>query len=87
MRFENITREPMDKFEVKFDRFEQDLHFYDINRYSNRQHTKMQFGGVLGRMRAFGLDGRSAKLLQLAQITGVGKSTVFGLGKIKIDRI
>ena len=87
MRFENITREPMDKFEVKFDRFKQDLRFYDLNRYSNRQHTKMQFGGVLGRMRAFGLDERSAKLLQLAQITGVGKSTVFGLGKIKVDRI
>ncbi|WP_299224634.1 CRISPR system precrRNA processing endoribonuclease RAMP protein Cas6 [uncultured Campylobacter sp.] len=87
MRFENITREPMDKFEVKFDRFEQDLRFYDLNRYSNRQHTKMQFGGVLGRMRVFGLDERSAKLLQLAKITGVGKSTVFGLGKIKAERI
>ena len=87
MRFESITREPMDKFEVKFCRFEQDLHFYDINRYSNRQHTKMQFGGVIGRMRVFGLDERSVKLLQLAQITGVGKSTVFGLGKIKAERI
>ena len=87
MRFEGITGEVMDKFEVKFDRFEQDLHFYDINRYSNRQHTKMQFGGLLGWMRVFGLDERSAKLLQLAQITGVGKSTVFGLGKIKAERI
>lgn len=87
MRFENITGDAIDKFEVKFCRFEQDLHFYDINRYSNRQHTKMQFGGVIGRMRVFGLDERSAKLLQLAQITGVGKSTVFGLGKIKVGRI
>ena len=87
MRFENITGKAIDKFEVKFCRFEQDLHFYDINRYSNRQHTKMQFGGVIGQMRVFGLDERSVKLLQLAQITGVGKSTVFGLGKIKAERI
>lgn len=87
MRFENITAKAIDKFEVKFCRFEQDLHFYDINRYSNRQHTKMQFGGVIGQMRVFGLDERSVKLLQLAQITGVGKSTVFGLGKIKAERI
>ena len=87
MRFENITGEAIDKFEVKFCRFEQDLHFCDINRYSNRQHTKMQFGGMIGQMRVFGLDERSAKLLQLAQITGVGKSTVFGLGKIKAERI
>jgi conserved hypothetical protein len=87
MRFESITGESMDKFEVKFDRFEQDLRFYDINRYSNRQHAKMQFGGMIGKMRVFGLDERSAKLLQLACITGVGKSTVFGLGKIKVDRI
>ena len=87
MRFENITGKAIDKFEVKFCRFEQDLHFYDINRYSNRQHTKMQFGGVIGQMRVFGLDERSVKLLQLAQITGVGKSTVFGLGKIRVARI
>ena len=87
MRFESITGESMDKFEVKFDRFEQDLRFYDLNRYSNRQHAKMQFGGVIGKMRVFGLDERSARLLQLACITGVGKSTVFGLGKIKVDRI
>ena len=87
MRFENITGRAIDKFEVKFRRFEQDLRFYDINRYSNRQHTKMQFGGLLGQMRVFGLDERSAKLLQLAQITGVGKSTVFGLGKIWVARI
>ena len=87
MRFESITGKSMDKFEVKFDRFEHDLRFYDLNRYSNRQHAKMQFGGIIGKMQVFGLDERSAKLLQLACITGVGKSTVFGLGKIKVDRI
>lgn len=87
MRFESITGESMNKFKVEFDRFEQDLRFYDLNRYSNRQHAKMQFGGVIGKIRVFGLDERSARLLQLACITGVGKSTVFGLGKIKVDRI
>ena len=87
MRFESIMGERMDKFEVKFDRFEQDLRFYDLERYSNRQHTKMQFGGMLGKMRVFGLDERSARLLQLSQIIGIGKSTVFGLGKIKVERI
>jgi len=47
----------------------------------------MQFGGMLGKMRVFGLDERSARLLQLSQIIGIGKSTVFGLGKIKVERI
>lgn len=87
MRFENITGKSMDKFEVKFCRFEKNLKFYDLNRYSNRQRAKMQFGGMIGKMRVFELDERSAKLLQLARITGVGKSTVFGLGKIRVDRI
>ncbi|WXG59599.1 CRISPR system precrRNA processing endoribonuclease RAMP protein Cas6 [Campylobacter concisus] len=63
------------------------LSFYDLERYSNRQHTKMQFGGVIGKMRVYGLDERSAGLLQLATITGVGKSTVFGLGKIDVTQI
>lgn len=87
MRFGGISGTQMDKFEVKFERFEQELSFYDLERYSNRQHTKMQFGGVIGKMRVYGLDERSAGLLQLATITGVGKSTVFGLGKIDVTQI
>ena len=87
MRFDGISGTQMDKFEVKFERFEQELSFYDLERYSNRQHTKMQFGGVIGKMRVYGLDERSAGLLQLATITGVGKSTVFGLGKIDVTQI
>jgi conserved hypothetical protein len=87
MKYEGISGTQMEKFEVKFDYFEQELSFYDLERYSNRQHTKMHFGGVVGKMRVYGLDERSAGLLQLATITGVGKSTVFGLGKIAVTQI
>lgn len=87
MRFGELTDTNMDKFEVKFDKFEQNFKFYDLERYSNRQRTKMQFGGIMGDMRVYGLDERSARLLELATLINVGKSTTFGLGKMKVERI
>ncbi|MDO5046859.1 CRISPR system precrRNA processing endoribonuclease RAMP protein Cas6 [Campylobacter sp.] len=87
MRFGELTDTNIEKFEVKFDKFEQNFKFYDLERYSNRQRTKMEFGGIMGDMRVYGLDERSAGLLELATLINVGKSTAFGLGKIKVERI
>lgn len=87
MRFGELTDANIDKFEVKFDEFEQNFKFYSFERYSNRQKTKMEFGGLMGEMKVCGLDENSARFLELATLINVGKSTAFGLGKIKVERI
>ncbi|QCD51767.1 hypothetical protein [Campylobacter sp. RM16192] len=48
MRFGELTDTSIDKFEVKFDKLEQNFKFHDLERYSNRQKTKMEFGGLMG---------------------------------------
>ena len=60
--------------------------FTDLTRYSNRQHTKMQLGGIRGYISYEELDEQSYILLKLGEILGVGKQTVFGLGEIKIEK-
>ena len=52
----------------------------DLHRYSNRQRTPMKLGGLIGEMTIRGLDETSALYLELGEILGVGKQTVFGLG-------
>lgn len=59
--------------------------FHDITRYSNRQQTKMQMGGLLGSISYKNIDQQSYQLLKLGEILGAGKQTVFGLGEIKIE--
>lgn len=71
-------------FEPSLARLEQHVRFEDFARFSNRQKTKMLFGGLLGTIRAYGIDAESYRLLRLAELIGVGKSTVFGLGKIRV---
>lgn len=59
--------------------------FIDLTRYSNRQQTKMQLGGIIGHIDYVQLDEQSYRLLKLGEILGVGKQTVFGLGEIKVE--
>ena len=47
----------------------------------------MKFGGVLGKIEYVDLDVMSFKLLKLGEIIGVGKQTVFGLGKIEVKEL
>jgi CRISPR-associated endoribonuclease Cas6 len=61
----------------------QNLHFLDFMRNSNRQKTKMKLGGLIGSM-DLEVDDNSYKLLKLGEIIGVGKQVTFGLGNIKI---
>jgi hypothetical protein len=59
--------------------------FEDTARYSNRQKTKMNLGGFIGKILYDNVDEQTANILQLGELIGVGKSCVFGLGKIKLE--
>jgi CRISPR-associated endoribonuclease Cas6 len=71
-------------FEPQYKLIKSDIKFLDLSRYSNRQKTKMKFGGLIGEMIFDEVDEQSFQLLKIAEIIGVGKQTVFGLGEIKI---
>ena len=74
-------------FKSEFKIKSKDIFFNDIKRFSNVQNTSMQLGGVMGEMWISNLDEESFKLLKLGELIGVGKQTVFGLGKISIGGI
>ena len=63
------------------------LDFIDLNRYSNRQNTMMKFGGIIGEIKIDNLDVKSYNILKKGEIIGVGKQTVFGLGKIVVEKL
>lgn len=60
-------------------------HFKDLTRYSGRQRGKLKIGGMLGEISIRGVDKHSYNLLKLGELIGVGKQTVFGLGKIAVE--
>jgi len=63
------------------------LEYKELIRRSNRQNTKMNLGGLMGEIVLSDVDKETYNLLKLGEIIAVGKSTVFGLGKIKIKDI
>ena len=64
------------------------LHWQDWTRYSSRQDTLMQMGGLLGELRLAG-PGLAAfwQLLGYGQWVHVGKGTSFGLGAYTLDSL
>jgi hypothetical protein len=60
------------------------LHWQDWSRYSSRQNQAMQLGGVLGTWRLSGELAAFFPALFLGQWLGIGKETVFGLGRYEI---
>lgn len=58
------------------------LHWQDWTRYSSRQKSYMQFGGLTGEITYGGNVGPFANLLRLAQLAHIGKQTSFGLGRV-----
>jgi len=63
------------------------LMMHDWQRYSSRQKTKMSLGGLQG---SFTLEGELNELfpyLKLASFLNLGKNTVFGLGKMKVEKL
>ncbi|SHO80440.1 CRISPR repeat RNA endoribonuclease Cas6 [hydrothermal vent metagenome] len=63
------------------------LKYQEIRRKSNKQNSKMNFGGVMGEMVISNVSQEVYNLLKLGEVISVGKSTVFGLGKIKVEDI
>lgn len=63
---------------------ENNLYFKYLQRYSNRQKSKQNYGGFLGNIKLKGNLGKILPLLQIGEYLNVGKNTSFGLGKFKL---
>lgn len=63
---------------------EKELKFVELTRQSNRQKTTMNMGGIMGEIKIKNLSKECYEVLKVGELIGVGKQTVFGLGKIKV---
>lgn len=59
-------------------------HWYDWERYSSRQNSRMKLGGVVGQITYQGDITPFMPYLKAGEIFHVGKATSFGLGKYEI---
>ncbi len=64
---------------------EQRLHWFDWERYSNRQQQSMTLGGLIGELQLTGELEPFAPLLEQGQWLHVGKETTFGLGHYQLQ--
>lgn len=63
-----------------------ELRWWDLQRYSARQHTKLKLGGFVGSASYAGAAlGEFLPLLVAGEILRIGKGTSFGLGKFQIE--
>lgn len=62
-----------------------EVRWYDWERYSARQDTRMKLGGFVGRVTYRGDLQAFLPLLRLGEIVHLGKGTSFGLGKYVIE--
>lgn len=60
------------------------LYWHEWERYSNRQDTAMNFGGMLGTVVYQGALTEYLPLMRLCQRLHVGKQTTFGLGRFRL---
>lgn len=60
------------------------LRWWDWQRYSHRQRTKMKLGGFVGEMEIAGDLAPLLPLLRAAEVVHVGKGTTFGLGRVEV---
>jgi hypothetical protein len=63
---------------------ENNLYFYDLERFSNRQNTKIPLGGFKGTLSLTGNIKSFYPLIKLGSLINIGKNTVFGLGSYEI---
>jgi CRISPR-associated endoribonuclease Cas6 len=61
-----------------------ELTWYDWERYSNRQETRMKLGGFVGEITFSGDLAPFMPFIQIGEYIHVGKGTSFGLGKYEI---
>jgi CRISPR-associated endoribonuclease Cas6 len=64
---------------------EKDLRWYDWERYSGRQETRLKMGGFVGNITFEGNIQPFMSLIKAGEILHVGKGTAFGLGKYRIE--
>lgn len=74
-------------YEITGEITSKDINFKELTRLSNRQKTTMNMGGLMGKVTMSGLNKESYEVLKVGELLGVGKQTVFGLGKIKLEDI
>lgn len=88
-RKHDLQKLAFEKIEFKEDykTVTKNLSYQELTRRSNKQNTKMQLGGLMGEMIIKDIDTQIYDLLRFGEVIGVGKSTVFGLGKIKIEEM
>lgn len=87
LRYEELSdrgRSPLG-YEPSYHQMFTRTRFLDLGRYSNRQESKLNIGGIVGEIRYSGVDEHSRTLLRLGELIGVGKQTVFGMGKILLE--
>ncbi len=60
------------------------LKWFDWERYSTRQNTRMKLGGLIGQTTYTGDIEQFLPILKTGEILHAGKNTTFGLGKYKI---
>jgi len=72
-------------YEIKGDIIKKDIRYKELTRKSNRQKTIMNLGGIMGQLEIKGLSKECYEILKVGELIGVGKSTVFGLEKIKYN--
>ncbi|MFQ5900754.1 MAG: CRISPR system precrRNA processing endoribonuclease RAMP protein Cas6 [Thermodesulfobacteriota bacterium] len=63
---------------------ERDLKWFDWERYSARQETKMKMGGFTGKVSFKGDIEEFLPFIRLGEVIHVGKGTSFGLGRYEI---
>lgn len=71
-------------YEIKGEIIKKDITYKELTRRSNRQQVNMKLGGIVGSIEITGLTQECSNILQLGEIIGVGKQTVFGLGNISL---
>ena len=65
-----------------------DLLWHDLPYYSSRQRLNLKMGGVSGSLEVTAIVNESIlSLLKGAEIFHIGKNSIFGLGKIRIENI
>lgn len=86
-RYFGLTDKPFQSLNISknYNTIVKNIYYKELTRKSNRQKTKMNLGGLMGEIVLTNIDQRSFELLKTGEIVGVGKSTVFGLGKIKLE--
>jgi CRISPR-associated endoribonuclease Cas6 len=61
-----------------------DLRWYDWQRYSGRQESRIKMGGFIGNITFGGDTNPFMPLIRAGEILHVGKGTAFGLGKYRL---